>query len=227
MNTRLIRRLMLASAVVFSVFLCANGDAAMLYGGLRYYANDKTPLEVLTQRAKKRFNVASEEAILVIGQRRERSAIPMLEDIVANPSPPKAILSKYPRNYEQVLIKGYRDSSLAAKMALARMGVGNYFDEFVAGLSSTSVDWREDCGNALGYIGDKRAVKYLGPMLNQKEAPPKGPSHMNRSNASIAEDALFDLMPEKYAAEKARRNNSPPPTEFWERWWEQNRAKYK
>jgi HEAT repeat protein len=78
------------------------------------------------------------------------------------------------------------------------MGVDKYFDEYVIGLSSSNGAWRVKCIRYLGEIGDKRAVKYLIPILGDDR--PAKIVHGRRSGlySLAAAEALRDILPDVF-----------------------------
>lgn len=202
---------------------------ALIYRLLGYYEQDKRPIEEIRKWARSR----SSDDILVLGVRRDMTSLPLLRQIAETPSPTQSEINealKHSRTKNR-LIKEYRDSSVAAKFALARMGERRYFDEFVIGLSTTSLDWRADCIIGLGYSGDKRAIKFLGPLLYQEKisGTAASPGAIYSSDADNAEIALHDLLPEikRSEIEKKLKNRPSRPGHIWQLWWEENKNKYK
>lgn len=226
-----------AIMVIGMASIGTNVYAKIIWHSRDYFQDDeRNPIEARRKLAKGR----STEDILALGFRNDKVSIPMLRQFVATPVPTEAdYLQAYKtRGYPRwILRQKYRDASRAAKMALSRMGEKSYFDEFVVGLSTTDAEWRTVCIQALGYIGDKRALKYLGPILAETgeaseqrsetddHGKPRVEKYYYGPYSGIAESAFLDiLLPEfmdKYHDRRA------VPIGRWKEWWKENQDKYK
>ena len=236
-----------------ALFLCASMARAQM-GSLRSYQRDNRSIEELRKRA----NNEQTDAIFALGFRNDAASIPLLKHLAETPIPTQDEIDKLsqkpkkPKNPSKGYLRAEKTrddtstkiandrrkrSSLAAKMALTRMGQGSYFDEFVAGLSTTSYEWKTTCIEALGYMNDKRAVKFLGPLLYQDsriQPPPDWPDDVSLRPYNVtAAVALSNLLPEEEDAEfkdVVKRNPSSRQEillpEQWRRWWERNKDKY-
>jgi HEAT repeat protein len=177
-------------------------------------------------------------AILARGEQNDAASIPLMEQIVAAPVPTEAEIQHQGSRRRKDVIEEYREAGIAAKMALTKMKVHDYFDEFVVGLSTSDADWKSHCADALGYIGDRRAVRHLIPLLDDVKMvrlPPrqrrgKG-SEVNVGASVSAAQALEKLLPQEAAklleAYPAKDTSAPRPTPAdWKKWWQDNKAKY-
>lgn len=158
-------------------------------------------------------------ATYLIGIRNDRTAIPVLRQLAASPVPPET---------ENHLVDRYRKSSLAAKAALTRMGAHDYFDEFVIELSTSNPTWKQEVIEALGYTGDKRAIKYLGRLLEDDTAVPIGGHGLVQYHYQVAAEALGEILQPPFM--DIVKNEPAMPRTFskeWKQWWKDNKAKYK
>lgn len=123
----------------------------------------------------------------------------------------------------------YDRSRAVARIALAKMGQGTWFADFIAGLASTDTARRALSVRALGQIGDKRAVPSLIPLLDDQSSPPRpgpGPAR-NPTFAVMAVQALDLILPDLYAQFLAASNGKRVPTaRTWKAWWKVNGAAY-
>ena len=206
--------------VVVLLCLAQPGSAQILYRSRSGSERDPRPLEELRRAAHNRET----HAILALGAKKDRGSLAWLQAMAATPFPPREELAK--TIYKDVLIEEYHDANIAARMALARMGVDGYLDDFIVGLSTSSVDWRVDCFRALGFAGDLRVVKFLGPFLYDDKMPKRPHASVIQSNAVNAIEALQELLPEVDAAQR-QKNLGVNFRQGWRRWWEENKGKYK
>ncbi len=123
-----------------------------------------------------------------------------------------------------------------AKVALARMGQQQYFNEFIRGLSSPDESWKLKCIRYLGEIGDKRAIPSLITLMDE---PPTTTTDVNEnapSNANptrhrpvvniplSASMAISDIVPQ--ANEQVLRIIDTKHLSFeaaWKEWWKENK----
>lgn len=184
-------------------------------------------------------------AVTELGRRRERSAIELLKRIAEEadvPEPPAQAYLPVDKMLEAHRLEFRNLSHLDAKIALARMGEGNYFDEFVVGLSSSNVDWREKCIKYLGEIGDKRAVQYIIPLLDDPATGPRPPvphfstphHHIDRvfplPVALVAQDYLVRQLPDVAAQldqeYHAKGGKGGAHILAWKDWWSKHHGEY-
>jgi len=191
------------------------------------------PIERLRRGAERR-NV---RAILILGLRNDQESIPLFRRLVIETSPKEPF---DPNNFpgfgrgtkKEEIYRQYGYASTAAKMALTRLGADDYITEFEVGLSTTNGPWRARCIQALGYIGDKRAVKYLVPLLSDDTAPSRdefGRGYMSYSFE--ASEALRHILPDEWQKMiEDLRSGASSDSDFaskWKKWWQQNEAAYK
>lgn len=235
--------------------LSVHSLATAQMGQLRYYPKDKRSIGELRERAEREYT----DAIFALGYRNDAASIPLLRHLAETPIPSQDEIDKIahrpkrPQNPSEgyrraekanndatnkIVIDRRRSSSLAAKMALTRMGVQSYFDEFAMGSSTTSYAWKTTCIEALGYMNDKRAVKYLGPLLYQ-DSPPVAPAGWDDDVSLIpynvsAGIALGNLLPDEEDAELKNVVKRDDPKNHqetllakqWLQWWERNKGGY-
>jgi hypothetical protein len=177
-------------------------------------------------------------AILARGKQNDAASIPLMEQIVATPVPTEAEIQLQDSRRRKDVIDEYKEASIAAKMSLTKMKVHDYFDEFVVGLSTSDADWKSRCADALGYIGDRRAVKHLIPLLDDIKMV-RLPPHQRRGKGSevnvgasvSAAQALEKLLPQEAAKilqdhpAKDTSAHRPSPAD-WKKWWQDNKDKY-
>lgn len=224
---------------------CVQSKASVPLMGREYFrARADQPIEDLRKRAANE----SWSAILLLGMRNDRASIPVLTRLAGSPALSDAEYerrrfgsNKVPWSRESRRYRAQKapfetirsQSSVAARMALARMGVDHYLDGFVAGLSTTSYQWKTQCIDALGYSGNVGVVKYLGPLLSETQPPPTPPGWDEDvavlPYASSAASALNFLLPDVERTELKRRglaHQQLGPKE-WREWWEQHKDQYK
>ena len=180
-------------------------------------------LDELHNRAKER----QPGALMELALRKDRTAIPLLREL-ARAKPSKEEIAAA-RN-RKALFWGYQKTRTRAKIALARMNDEPSFQEFIVGLSTTNGEWKADCIEALGYIGDSRAVKHLGPLLFDDTGPDLGSIHeISLSFGNQAGRALSKILPDEFAVMKKQNPDfhEIKQEEFWRKWWLKNRDKYK
>jgi len=161
-------------------------------------------------------------AIFILGLRSDRGSIPILEKIASNPTPP----DKDPYRTEDWRVGQFRQSSLAAKAALSRMHVRDYFHEFIIELSTSNPIWKKDVMECLGYSGDKRAIKYLGALLEDDSCvEPRSPCN---TFSSVAAESLSEILDPPFKEVHKERPGMPfAQYKEWKQWWKANKGKYK
>jgi HEAT repeat protein len=107
-----------------------------------------------------------------------------------------------------------------AKMALAKKGDNNLYEEFRRGLSSPDREVKLISVYALGYIGRRISVKDLVPLLAPESPPPPFGNPMPASIPFAVTRALADILGEKDSP------GSRTPAD-WQKWWETNRKQFK
>jgi len=110
-----------------------------------------------------------------------------------------------------------------AKIALARMSVKPYFDDFISDLSSPDKVRRYGSIRALGEIKDKRAVKHLVAILDDDS----NPAPRTTSFASRAAGSLGEILPAAWAQIKAQSGKTYYfPEKDWKAWWVKNKSDF-
>lgn len=186
------------------------------------------------QELRRRISLGDEEAILASGLKTDVEAIPLLRRLVSTPNPNENERTKHHKfsdkkraehNARTIDIR-YRDSSFAARAALTKMKADDYLKDFIAELSTANVSWKIDVIDYLGYIGDARAVKHVGPLLFDDSKPFR--SHGPVPVVSAAAVRAMGAMLNEPLADLQRQN---PRKAFllpeWKKWWKDNEAKYK
>ncbi len=214
---------------MFAILLLALPSLTWSYPGQQEYETISDEELDSGVRSMNRF------AILEAGRRRRKQVIPDLDRLAASEDTEECkrkIIRSDPVMYEQrleyVRCPQHKAARLAAKKALARMGDIKYLKEFISDLSSKDGWKRIDAIRALGYVGDKRAAKYLAPILDETGGPPKYSKHEPApSYAYTAEQAFDELFPE--VLEQFRKENTRSKYFFsaqWKAWWKTNKAKF-
>jgi HEAT repeat protein len=211
---------------------------AVAIAALATRANAATPprryAKLSDQALAERVSSMDSEAILETGIRGNKDQVPFLEKLASSDELPKEVADRNLRGDSQrdARVKEFmRPQHVAArrsaKMALARMGETQHLKEFVGDLSSSDGWKRIYAIRALGYAGDKRAAKYLGPILNEQGGPRKVSKHeLAPSYAETAEQALGQLFPEVQAGFEKESAHRFFFADEWKAWWKQNRDKY-
>lgn len=193
--------------------------------------------QLSTQELRRRISLGDEEAILAAGLKNDKEAIPLLRRLVSTPNPNENERTKRHKsesipdrkreehNARTIDIR-YRDSNFAARAALTKMKADDYLNDFIAELSTANVSWKIDVIDYLGYIGDARAVKHLGPLLFDDSKPFR--SHGPVPVVSAAAVRAMGAMLKEPLAEIQRQN---PGKAFllpeWKKWWKDNEARFK
>ena len=211
----------------------ASANEIVLNSWEYYKTQEKEPIAVIRKQATQE----NQDAILTLGIINDRPSVPFLEHLAETPVlTDQELINKYPNRQKSRNLGTLKENSrrirqsasVAAKMALTRMGARSYFDEFVVGLTTSSYEWKTTCIYALGYSGDKRALKFLGPMLTDKSDPPV-PLGRDEDVAvvpygSTSEAAIKFLMSDDERAAFQKEVMSDP--EASRHWWERNKDKY-
>jgi HEAT repeat protein len=175
-------------------------------------------------------------AIRELGRRREQSSLRLLREIAIEPDvvvsddqvrKQKTWASKSAARDKWMQDTFANQSHLFAKIALARMGDDKYFDEFIVGISSTNPEWRRQCIVTLGEIQDKRAVKFLIPLLDDQSAPPGPRGEISTPYNFAATAALQTILPD--VDHEFRNKYGRDGTYFvdgWKEWWKGNKDAY-
>jgi hypothetical protein len=138
-------------------------------------------------------------AIIELGLRREKSSMALLRQIAQEPDIPEPA-AKRSASYKDRLVsrklEGHNKSHHEARIALARMGDEKYFKDFIGGLSSPDPSKRAEAIWDLTDIGDKRAVKFLIPLLDDDGTPPASGEVLRPPIRFFVEDALEKILPD-------------------------------
>lgn len=193
------------------------------------FTNEAVAHKLSIDQLEKRAAIFDSGAIKELGIRKERSAVALLEkiadepDLARLPPPPPGHIDI--KTQDAAADIHYRNlSHKAARIALARIGVEKYFEEFIIGLSSSNGLWRSQCISDLGEIGDKKAVKYLIPILDDNTAPTNLPVRRHPSlYSTVAIDSLVRILPEIEKQFQVNHPNRHGTDAEWKRWWEQNK----
>lgn len=206
-------------------YLTVLGVSCLLAGGGIYAAD--AAKEAMTARIQQ----ADEDAILEAGRSGDTNFIPALEA--------KAQERQTDRR------------TIAAKMALAKLGVRKYLDEILLEArnpaNSPAYKGREKSNGGfpsqfdklwvqmeafkkLEYIKDRSTVKTLASFLYDKE---------NREDYLVGGDVVFDSPSDTAMRILAQMVDNPPQTnlpvvnethdarvKIWQQWWEKNKDKY-
>lgn len=177
------------------------------------------------EERQSRVNRRDEKAILAVGSRNDIDMLPTLRRIAAHSTPNDEDVKEF-RSDKRTLGIRFRDSSFAARAALTKMKAEDHLKDFVAELSTTNVRWKIDVIGYLGYMGDVRAAKHVGPLLFDDSKPfrRRGPVPVV---SAVAADAMGSILPD--VLKELRRQN--PGKMFllpeWKAWWKANEGKYK
>lgn len=199
-----------------------------------------------TAEARVRAEGRSAEAIYLLGLRNDGESVPLLREIAAMPIPTEAELKKrlhvkslqdtYPpvqRRLDERISEWnlrYWESSFAAKAVLTKMKADDYFNDFISQLSTTNFEWKKEIIDDLGYIGDARAIKYLGPLLldDRVYSTPGGEHAFGRTISGVAAEAMGKILQPPFMDIQKQH---PKKTYFfyneWKQWWKENQGKYK
>lgn len=172
-------------------------------------------------------------AILELGQRGRSNARERLKSVADEPlhGPPSTDSKSEPNTAKQRTAKYSRIKARAAKdaarMALARMGERKYLRELVDELKSSDERKRVEAARALGYVGDRRTVKYVAALLSESGGPKGTPHEPAPSYAQLACYALEEILPD---AHEAIRRRNPGKRFFlvdeWRAWWKENAKQF-
>jgi hypothetical protein len=174
------------------------------------------------------------EAIRELGRRKVAAAIPVLRKVARADIPPEPQALKtggqdrkeaYEHQRSIDHIENIRRSQIYAKVSLAQLGDEAALDEFIVGLSSTSLPWRAKCIAFLATIHERKTVRYLIPLLDDNRMPyPPGRDMSSDSIAGCAERALDQILPEVTEDFKKSTGKRCCYSEQWKQWWKANRA---
>ena len=194
------------------------------------------PIKELKERAAG----GDEEAVLTVGIQKDSELIPALRKLAANcvlndeqlmrrlhvKSLKEKNQQKYIHDHTEIAQREHRNSCFAAKAALTRMKDHDYLNDFVVELSTTNLWWKEDVINYLGYIGDVRAIKYLGPLLSDDS----GPDTRGLPGIPVADEAaaaMGDIIqPDSIVNLRRYPGNRYGNLKEWRMWWKENQQNY-
>jgi hypothetical protein len=202
------------------------------------YYPDREHAEMGNLTLRKRAMAFDLQSILELGERGDSDSIPLLRELAENPTITEATIRKITVSEPRPganrlrftdLTRPHLAACFAARAALTKMKANDYFDAFIVELSTTNRNWRDIIIADLGYIGDLRALRFIGPYLfDEKCSDPK--PNPNRKflcptpaeTTSEAIGRIVELQPEI---------GEHPATGFghyheWQKWWANNHAKY-
>lgn len=179
-----------------------------------------------------RVEARDPDAIRELGYRDIKNSKAILEQIASQAEPPQQEIDRRANGNKrraakirEMLEPKYRNASLAAKMALGKRGDRNALKHFISCLSIASGFDREICIQALGYVGDKRAVKYLVPVLSEEGGPPPPSAHvLTEPYAVTAADALGSILPD--VATQIQVDSEKNRVKAWLKWWKNHESEY-
>lgn len=198
----------------------------------RHTRYEKSSAQDVIEAAGGNYHVL--DAIIELGNRRERSSIDLLKKIAEEPSavvPTQQngrVLSRFDQN-EALFAERENIAHHEAKIALAKMRINPYFNDFVSGLSSTDTNRRSNCIVDLGEIGDKSTVKFLIPLLDSPipVGHSRGRAVERMPDSLLAAGALSQILPAvslQFIKNSTSKGYVPIPT--WKAWWKENKADY-
>ena len=185
-------------SICFGILLLASTQAP---GALLVPDSDtRAPLSQLRLRAAGR----DRDAILALGYKNDREAVPLLKKLATS------------------------DKPYTARAALTRMRAADHMNDFVVGLSTTNRVWKINCILFLGYIHDKRAIKHLVPLLDdnsgfENDSGDNITMPVSAHAALAMSDSLEDEVKKIRKADPSRGMSSPTA---WKQWWETNKVNY-
>lgn len=179
------------------------------------------------------------DAITELGHRSPELAIPILQQIIAQPIPSEqealtilhiSSVTASAHKATRKLIFSAERAIYDAKVSLARLGDQKTRDEFIVCLSSSSKILRLDCMSAIGEARDQRAVKSLMLILDETDiydADPKlqaPPPLMAtaKNQRELAAYTLSEILPEVYNSFKEPDTYSVATQAKWKAWWKEN-----
>lgn len=215
-----------------------NVVAACMFIGSAAFGNvlDRPYKTVSDSELTEKIDRHDADAIRELGYRKSHPRVSKLKEIAEQDQPPQDAIQKFShgkpaleKKYRHIFTRNYAVASQAAKMALAKLGDEVAFNEFVVGLSTSNPDYRSDCILALGYIGNKSAVKDLGPILLEKGGPPvRSKDDWPTPYSTLAEMSLGNILPNVLS--DIQKKNPTKRIHFhdeWKSWWNANKDQYK
>jgi hypothetical protein len=220
------------------IFICLCMSTGAAYGRRITPSYQSMSTGELRVRAKTR----DAEGILVLGARNDTASIPLLKDIAAMPVPTEAELKRllgvkslqdppvqaYINRRVSQYQHSYWESSFAAKAILMKLHAGDYMNDFATQLSTNNFDWKREIIDDLGYTSDPRAVKYLGPLLQDDRtySNPGSEHAFGRTISEAAAEAMGKIIqPPFMDASKKNPGKSIAFYGEWKRWWNENKDK--
>jgi HEAT repeat protein len=188
--------LVLAAGLIALPAAAATADSSVNYSTYT--------VEQLRELAKTR----DVDAILDLGERRDQGAADILVPLAQGP---RSVTIKRAKVF------------WASRCALAKIGVAPYLDELMAGLASRNPKQRAEYLSALGWVGDPRAAKSIGPILLEKGGPPSKTG--SSTWAGLAAEALGEIFPEVQVHLMLQDPGNRDRIKQWRRWWLEVREK--
>lgn len=185
--------------------------------------------EVIAERVEQH----DPDAIRELGYRDLKGWREKLARLASEHEPPQAEIDKHSKGNKrrtarirEYLVPKYKNASLAAKMALAKRGDRDALRHFIMCLSTASDFEREACIQALGYIGDKRAVKHLIPILSEKGGPKAASSHiLTEEFSETAAGSLERILPTANAETGGKTSEARRAA--WLNWWKSHEEEFR
>lgn len=118
--------------------------------------------------------------------------------------------------------------SVEARRAMVQIGAHPDISDYIQCASSATTHSREHCIRMLGYIGDIRAVRHLGPMLFEPRGMYQDPLVLKNPKrntlkppyAEYASQALGRILPQVQARFMIEKPDQSSHLKQWQYWWE-------
>jgi len=176
------------------------------------------------------------QAILALGMWNDPASLPLLRQLAQNRnltgteiralSETSGLLPKGNSDYLRHMAVNRQYAYFAARAVLTKMGVADYFNDFIVAISTAEPYLKLEIITDLGYIDDKRAIKYIGPMLLDNHGirrPGASARTLGERPWRRACEALGHIIQPEFLG------NREHPEYFrneWVQWWLDNRGKY-
>ncbi|MBI2384692.1 MAG: hypothetical protein HYV14_01640 [Elusimicrobia bacterium] len=203
---------------------------------------------VPTEELRARADRLDSEAVLALGLRKDKASAALLRKLAGTrfrESEMRERLKLDESEFEQKKkvygarwTEEHRDASFSAKAALTRMKEADYLNDFIVELSTTNDEWKKEIVEYLGYIGDSRAIKHLGPLLGVDTCTPPqarvrrpgavGGLIMCKTLGSVAAEALGNIVqPPFMDIQKKEPNKQHFFYTEWKQWWQDHKGEYR
>lgn len=162
------------------------------------------------------------DAVYRLGERRDTASIPLLlkysKPLFVSRPPQKESLAA---RKESASRRKQVALSLEARRAIARMGTHPDISDYTSCLTDAAAYDKGACIDALGYIGDIKAVKHLAPLLWDEGAPPHSSHELVFSYAEATAQALGKILPDVQTRFMLQSPNTASRVGQWRDWWNQ------